>query len=192
MTAAPKTKALPASARTVCVACKVPTGIALQLQKQELRIVDTPKGPEKVAFWVKQGKIYYAHGPAYPINPPPGYPRAPLIVGGYALTPGIPAEHWEQWLEQNKLADYVVPPDGAEHGMVFAYATLDDTAAAAGEQEKLLSGLEPLSTEVDKEGRLKDPRAPRPLGHGMTKIGPEPHPQIVGSTSIGGGHNAAA
>jgi hypothetical protein len=186
-----KTKPLSPSARTVTVACKIPTGLALQLQTEEPRIVDTPKGPEKIMFWVKRGKVWYVHGPSYPVNPPPGYPKPPLMVGGYALTSGIPADFWEQWLKQNELADYVVPPEGAEHGMVFAYATLDSAVSAASEQEKLLSGLEPLSQEKDKDGRLTDPRVPRPLGGGMTKIGPEPPPNIGGSTSIGGGHAAA-
>jgi hypothetical protein len=190
--AAPNTKPIAATGRTVTVACKIASGLALQLQTQQPRIVDTPKGPEKVMFWVKAGKVYYVHGPAYPTSPPPGYPPAPLIVGGYALTPGIPADFWEQWLEQNKLADYVLPPEGAEHGMIYAMPSMEDAVAVAKEQSTLLSGMEPLSQDKDKDGRLIDPRVPRPLGHGMTKIGPEPHPSIPGSTSISGGHAAAA
>ena len=158
---------------TVCVACKIATGLQLQLQAKQPRIVEGRNGPEKIDFWIKGGKVYYVHGPAYPVAPPAGYPERPIMAGGYAITRGIPTKFWNDWLEQNKLADYVVAPDGAEHGMIFAYPTMEDCIAAAKEQEKLLSGLEPLSTDVDKDGRLTDPRVPRPLNPMIGKLGPE-------------------
>jgi len=77
-----------------------------------------------------------------------------MIEGGYAITRGIPADFWEKWAEQNKLADFFVPPDGCEHGAIFAYPDLDDVISAAREQEKYLTGMEPLSTDVDKNGSL--------------------------------------
>ena len=168
---------------TVCVACKIPTGLQLQLQTPVPKFVDTKDGLEKVVFNVKGGKVYHVHGPAYPVQPPKGYPRPPVMAGGYAMTPGIPTKFWNDWLEQNKLADYVIAPDGAEHGMIFAYPTMEEAMAAAKEQERLLSGLEPLSTDVDKDGRLTDPRVPRPIGTGIQKLGPEPYPE-GGATSI--------
>jgi hypothetical protein len=163
--------------RTVVVACKIPNGLMLQLQRPVDRMEDTRGGPEPRRYNAFYGRRYFVHGPAFPVGTlPKGFPRQPLIEGGYAITRGIPAEFWEQWLQQNKLAAYVVPPDGAEHGMIFAYPDLEDTAAAAREQEKLLSGMEPLSTDTDKDGRLTDPRLPKPINMAITKIGHEPHP----------------
>jgi len=167
-----KAKAIPPSARNVVVACKIPNGIWLQLQKSEERPVETRDGTKMLNFWVKGGKRYYINGPAYPVGQlPKGFPRPPLIEGGYAITRGIPADVWEQWWEQNKLADYCVAPDGAEHGMIFAYPDLDSVVDAAREQESLMSGLEPLSTETDSRGKLIDPRMPQPITQQLLKTG---------------------
>jgi hypothetical protein len=169
-----KTKPLPATARTVTVACKIPTGLVLQLQRRVDRMEDTRDGPIPRTYWTKHGRTYHINGPAYPVGTiPKGFPRIPMIEGGYALTTGIPAEFWEEWLEQNKRSDFVVPAPGAEHGMIFAYADVESTASAAREQEKLLSGLEPISTDEDKDGRLTDRRLPKPLNMAVAKIGTE-------------------
>jgi hypothetical protein len=161
------------SSATVCVACKIPNGLRLQLQTETPRIVDTPTGPKEVKFWVKGGKTYNVHGPAYPVAPPAGYPRQPMIEGGYAITRGIPADFWNAWWEQNKEADYCRAPDGSDQGFIFAYPDLDDAVAAAVEHEALLTGMEPLSAEMDKNGRLKDPRIPRPLSAGIEHLRPD-------------------
>ena len=171
-------KAISPSARTVTVCCKIPNGLQLQLQKQEKRYEDTRDGPIARPYFAKFGKVYHVHGPAYPTGTvPKGYPRPPEIVGGYALTHNIPVEFWEQWVEQNKLAPYVVAPDGAEHGMIFAYASHRDAVSACREYEELLSGMEPLSTDEDKNGKLIDSRLPRPQNMAVAKIAPEPRYQ---------------
>jgi hypothetical protein len=171
----PKAKPLPASTRSMVVCCKIPNGLQLQLQTQQPRFLSNRDSSgaekiEKVNFWVKSGRVYYVHGPAYPVAPPKGYPKQPMNEGGYALTPGIPVEFWNTWLEQNELADYVLSD------MIYAEPSLEDAIARSRENEKTLSGMEPLSTDVDKNGMLTDPRVPRPLGHGMTKIAPDVPP----------------
>lgn len=165
------------NARFVVVACKIPNGLALQLQRPFEKFEDTRDGPQKRSYNVFYGKRYLVRGPAYPVGTLPKgfaqYKPTPNIEGGYALTRGIPKDFWEQWLKQNEQADYVIPPDGAEHGMIFAYDDLDDVAAAAREQEELRSGLEPISTDEDKEGRLTDPRVPKPLTSSLSSVGEE-------------------
>jgi hypothetical protein len=165
------------SKRTVTVACKIPQGIILQLQRPAERMEDTRDGPRPRTYWVKFGEIFFVRGPAYPVGTiPKGFRRPPINEGGYALTNGIPADFWEQWAEQNAKADFVVAPDGAEHGMIFAYPDMEDAASAAREQEKLLSGLEPISTDEDDKGKLIDPRLPRPENAGLGRLAHEPHP----------------
>jgi len=168
-----KTKPLPSSARTVTVACKVETGLVLQLQRQVDRLVDTPKGPETKQFWVKTGQGYEIHGPAIPRGQMPKGYRPPIIVGGYALTPGIPADFWEQWLEQNKNSTYCAPVGGSDHGFIFAYPDLESATSAAEENEALLTGFQPLSTDVDKHGSLIDKRIPRPVHGKLGRVQPE-------------------
>ena len=171
--AAKTTAPLPASSRTVVVACKVPNGLRLQLQKETK--VREPKadrsGYEVAVYMTPTGKPIFVNGPAYPVGSlPEGFPRIPEIEGGYALTFGVPREFWDTWLEQNKLASYV------ESNMIFACASREDAQTKGREMEKLLSGLEPMSTAVDTDGRLTDPRAPKPLNSMLSKVGTERHP----------------
>jgi hypothetical protein len=168
------TKAV-ASARSVVVMCKIPNGLKLQLQKTVKRPVAGRDGLEMLEFHEFTGRPYFVRGPAYPVAPPKGYPRQPVTEGGYAATPGIPKDFWDQWWEQNKMADYCRPQDGADKGMIYAEVDLDSAVAAALEHADTRSGLEPLSTDTDKNGKLIDPRAPRPIS-GMSMLAPEPHP----------------
>ena len=166
------------NARTVVVACKIEPGLRLQLQRPVARMEDGKGGPEPRTYNAFYGKAYWVNGPARPVGTlPKGFPAAPPIEGGYALTFGIPKDFWEQWLEQNKRAPYVEAPDGAEHGMIFAYDSMESTVDAAREQEKLLSGLQPMSTDEDAQGKLTDRRLPRPMSSMLSKVGTEPHPQ---------------
>lgn len=170
-------KAESSNARTVVVACKIPNGLTLQLQRPFEKFEDTRDGPQKRTYNVFYGRRYVVRGPAYPVGTlPKGFAQAkpfPMLEGGYALTRGIPRDFWQQWLEQNKEADYVVPPEGASHGMIFAYDDLGDAAAAAREQETLLSGMEPISTDEDAQGRLTDRRVPKPLTGSLSGVGEE-------------------
>lgn len=168
------------AARTVTVACKLPNGLVLRLQQKEDRPVESREGTKMVTFWVSKpgSPVYRVRGPEIPRGGlPEGY-KVPMIVGGYALTPGIPAEFWEEWAEQNKLADYFLPPEGCEHGAIFAYPSVESASDAADEQDKYLTGFEPMSTQVDKNGRFVDPRVPRPLTTGVAPVGFEPRPTV--------------
>jgi hypothetical protein len=171
------------SVRMVTVACKLVTGLQLQLQRKQPRIVAGRDGDEMVNFNVKSGKIYHVWGPELPRGGLPEGFTPPMIVGGYALTPNIPGEFWNNWVEQNKMAEYFTPPDGAEHGFIYAYPTTASARDAAKEQTKLLTGLEPLSNDKDKDGRLTDPRLPKPLGAGMTPVAREPYPSAEGEAA---------
>ena len=164
-----------ASARTVVVMCKLPNGLRLQLQHPVERQVSGRNGMEMVTFHEFGGPVYFCRGSAYPVAPPKGYPRQPITEGGYAATKGIPAEFWAKWWEQNKNQDYCRPQGGAEKGMIYAEVDIDSAVAVALEHADVRSGLEPLSTDVDKNGKLTDPRAPRPIG-GMSMLATEPHP----------------
>lgn len=169
--------------RTVTVACKLLTGIQLQLQRKQPRIVAGRDGDEMVDYNVKTGKIFHIWGPELPRGGLPEGFTPPMIVGGYALTPNIPASFWNDWVEQNKRAEYFTPPDGAEHGFIYAYPTTASARDAAKEQKSLRTGLEPLSTDKDKDGKLTDPRLPRPLNSNMQPLAREPYPAGEGESA---------
>lgn len=148
----------PKAAKTVTVACKLPMGMLLHLQQSYKDSEQTPNGVREVTRHRKVGDGVTIAGPAMPV----GEPNAPQkqIVGGYALTRGVDADFWTQWLEQNKDASYV------KNGIIFAAATRDAAEDKAEDQLKVKSGLEPLDPTFTegKNGIIpNDPRFPRAL-----------------------------
>lgn len=151
----------PKSAKTVTVACKMPTGMVLQLQEPYIDHEQTQGGVVKeVTRHRKIGEAITVAGPAMPVGVP--NPPKKHIAGGYALTRGVDAEFWNTWLSQNKDADYV------KNGIIFAMPNRDSAEAKAEEQDAVSSGLEPLNPEftTDKKGNVvpADPRFPKGMG----------------------------
>jgi hypothetical protein len=153
------------SSGTVTVACKIPQGIRLQLQHKQTTKIPSGRGGEYTfdEQWVFGGPVYHVFGPSTPVGHVDNYILPHKIEGGYAFTRGIPAAFWEQWLEQNKKAPYV------ENNMIFAHREAE-VSAIAKDLKQTRSGLEPLSREVDKDGRLKDPRLPKPVSSANARI----------------------
>lgn len=150
--------AQPRSAGTVTVACKFPSGLALQLGKKEVWIEETPGGPRERVRFNRVGRLYDVRGPAYPVGTPPvGFHSSPQIVGGYALTPGIPADFWDEWLAQNAQNSLVV------NKTIFAHSRQDHVIGQAREQAGIRTGFEPLTPD-------NDPRMPKPQTAGVTGI----------------------
>jgi hypothetical protein len=132
------------STATVTVACKHPAGFLLQLHQFADHAIPLPGGgtsKEKMARPV--GDPVRIHGPATPHGEAP---RA-VIVGGYALTSGVPKDFWEKWLEQNKDAALV------KNHLIFAYDKEADTRADAKEHAGVRTGMEPI-----------DPKNPTRIG----------------------------
>jgi hypothetical protein len=102
---------------TVTVACKLPNGLHLDL-----------KGRDRVTV----------RGPAVE------WGKAPIAVGGYALTPDVDADHWAAWLALYKDAPFV------KNRYIFAFPKPADATSAALEMKDEKCGLEPL--DPDKPG----------------------------------------
>lgn len=163
---APLTGGARKSATTVTVACKVPTGVRLQLCKQTKYWEDTPSGPRERTRWDRFGTQHVVRGTAYPMMPPKGFRERAAVTSGYAITRGIPADFWGAWLEQNAKSDLV------RSQMIFAFPDADSVREHAGDRGALLSGLEPLDMEPDKDGRVADPRVPRSTTTNVGDIAP--------------------
>jgi hypothetical protein len=140
---------------TVTVACKVPNGVVLQLCQKVEWDEETPSGSRKRVRYDKTGETFVVRGPAVPYGNP--NVAATPLVGGYALTPGVPEDFWKAWLEQNKTTDMVTS------GMIFAHGKVADTRAEAREKKDLRSGLEPLVPDTDR-------RMPRSVSGGVTGV----------------------
>lgn len=157
-TESPATPAARKSASTVVVACKIPTGLELQLCHKTDWTEETPSGSRDRFRWDRGGPTVRIRGTAYPAGATPrGFPERPQMAGGYALTYGVDREFFETWMEQNKLNPIVVS------NMVFAFDRSNDTKAQAKEFKDIRSGLEPLNPD-------DDPRMPKPLNANLSQI----------------------
>lgn len=151
------------AAEFVTVACKIPNGLILRLFKME--DAQEPMfggGFRKVKRAAQVGQTVTINGPALPKGA-----RAIFAPGGYALTPNVPKDFFEQWLKQNHDHEAVV------RKLIFAQVAHDDVAAEAEEHSKVKSGLEPLdpTMTVKNDGRRvpNDPRWPK-TSHGEAAI----------------------
>ena len=71
---------------------------------------------------------------------PPAGPDAepPLIVGGYAMTPGVDADLWAKWLADNKDGDLV------KNKLIIAHEKPDSVNGMARDNKDRMTGIEPL------------------------------------------------
>lgn len=166
----------PSKAKFVTVASKLPMSIEIQLCKPTTARQSGQFGSVVEEVHVKHGAIHVIRGVSYPEGNklPKGFPKRPNMIddekGGYALTPGVPADFWAAWLEQNKDTDMV------KNGMIKAQPDLESLAADAAEHANADSGLGPMNPEMDAKGSPLDRRSPRPASISVTPVAPEARP----------------
>ncbi len=147
------------SKATVTVACKMPNGMILQLCKPMVhREPILGGGAREVTQWHPYGPKVKVHGPARPFGAAP----ATRVVGGYALTSGVPADFFAEWLEQHKEDAVVV------NKMIMAHGNPNWIAGWAKDHRTLQSGLQPLKVGLEGKGAIADPRVPKKPGEKMT------------------------
>ena len=124
--------------RTVTVACKLPNGLILQLWDMVNVFEAGPGGGRSVPqARPRENARYVVRGNRLPHGVIPDF-QMTANNNGYALTPDIPEDFWNEWLEQNKGASYVV------NKLVFACRKMADVRAIADENQGRKSGLEPI------------------------------------------------
>lgn len=60
------------------------------------------------------------------------------LIGAYAVTHDVPKAFWDEWLDQNKHADFIV------NGLIFAHGDSAGVRAESAEKDAVKSGLERL------------------------------------------------
>lgn len=136
------------SGATVTIACKLPHGL-------NMRVFKFIEGSEPVMGGgvrttkqaVQDGPSRLIHGCAVPFGEIPRY----KIVGGYALTEGVPKEFWETYAAQNADQEII------QNHLVFAYDKFVMAEGDAEEHSSVKSGLQPL--QIDSKGQVNDLRA---------------------------------
>lgn len=140
---------------TVVVALKLPNGLIIQAQE---KTTDQEPimggGTREVAVFRPVGQQFSLHGNRVPFGKMPNYP----IVGGYALTDGVPKDVWENWRDLHKDMPLV------RNGLVAAFDDMDSAKDFAKDGKALKSGFEPLALKGDprvdkkktRDGKLVD------------------------------------
>jgi hypothetical protein len=140
-------------ANLVTVACKVPNGLLLRNFKMMPAREQTPTGYRDVEKAEQVGDTVLINGPAALFGQVPEY----TIVAGYALTPNVGKEFFDEWLRQN--ADHAA----VKADLIFAHSNRAVVSDRAKEQKAVRSGLEPLDpARVMRNGKSVpvDPRFP--------------------------------
>jgi len=133
---------------TVSVACKLPHGLVLRIFN--ICEIDVPVmggGFKKEKQAQERDEAYVVHGWSHAQNAAPHC----TIIGGYAITEGIPKQHWELWLSQNKNSDMV------KNHLIFAQNTVASVKDQSKEHAEQRSGLERLDpTKLPKALKTAD------------------------------------
>jgi hypothetical protein len=136
---------------TVTIACKLPNGIIIDEQKMvETQEMVMGGGTRAVHVAQKTGRRAVINGVAAPY----GHDRrdatgaAVPIHSAFALTYGVDADVWANWLSFNQNSAMVL------NGMIFANAKAGEVQAEARARETIRSGMEPMD-------QVSDPRSPR-------------------------------
>ena len=142
----------------VTVACKLPNGLILRTFKKE-RIIQPVigGGMREVEQFLPDGRSYKINGNTAPYAQPllDANGDSIMLEQSFALTPDIPKDFWEQWLEHNKDSAMV------KHGLIFATVKPLELRAMAKANRDRSHGLEPIDTHPESGDPRNPPRAQR-------------------------------
>lgn len=136
----------------VTVACKLPGGLELRVFKMVESSELVMGGGSRTTRVAQLAGRVFINGVAKKVEQSHGC----MVVGGYALTPGVDKAFWDQWLEDNKDSLMV------RNNLVFANESHAKLEGMAKERALVRSNLEPMAADPKT-----DPRAPRPVA-GLT------------------------
>lgn len=127
---------------TVTVGCKMPNGFILQ----NFELVDVWEAGPSGGTTVKRARRvpgeYILKGFAVDFTKiSKGVMPLHQISGGYGLTPGVPRDFWDKWLEDHKRDPIVT------NQLIFAASTQERAFDKAREQGEIKSKLEPLDPD---------------------------------------------
>ena len=122
---------------TVSVASKLPMPLVLQLHDQVKKYEPVMGGGQREVIEYQKrfgAPTFTVEGNSFPQIKGPHQ----QLVGGYAITHGVPKAFWDEWLEQQGQSEIVV------NNMIFAHEEAKSTTAEATEKSSLKSGMERL------------------------------------------------
>lgn len=140
---APKTAAR--ATTTVTVACKLPHGVVIRDHTKTTIFENVLGGGTRaVDLFRPIGPRIRIKGPTVPTL----FIRHVEVVGGYAITEGVPADVFARWIDWNADSAAV------RNNLIYGHEKGDRVRAWAREHAGVKSGLEPLNVDtVIKNGR---------------------------------------
>ena len=120
-------------AETVSIACKLPHGLIMQLQRQNEVRDPTMASPDRtVKVWQKVGDQITIRGFAKRVD----QPSDTLVIGGFAITSNVDAAFAKEWFAQNKEHPSV------KGGFIYIHGEQKNVEGYAKAHADLESGLE--------------------------------------------------
>lgn len=140
------------SGGTVCIGCKLPAGLILELDN--ITTVATPmSGGREVPVHAPSGKKFEIIGSKANEENSPQHrlleEGTARVAFGYGMT-DIPADFWEAWSTQHKG----FPP--LELGQIFAVQNSRDAAGEAKNRKALKTGLEGMDPDKPAPGIARE------------------------------------
>lgn len=155
----PKAQNLPKSAKRITVACKYPHGLILRIFKFEKIDVPSPGGLRQETQPVQIGEQVKINGPVAPT----GKDSIHETAGGFALTHGVDAEFFAEWMRQNANSDLV------KNGIIWSASDRNSARDRAEDHKATRTNIEPLNmkTKRNEEGKdvVQDVRVTREVGN---------------------------
>lgn len=132
----------------VTVALKMPAGLILSTFIMREINEATPVGFRQVQKAFPSGRQQVRlNGYATPVGMSPKCE----VINGFAITKGVPADIWEQWLKDN--IDSIM----VERGIIYGDPDMDNVKRHCLEHDKLENGLQPINPKGDirMPGKIK-------------------------------------
>lgn len=146
-------------AKTVTVALKMPHGLILRLFRMEDHDEQVMGGGTKTVqkAVLDDRESVRLNGTSKKWDQPyaiDAHGNPVLLMGGYALTSGVDAQFFDEWMRQNAKSDLV------RNNLIFAAGRTNETRDMAKEFASTRSGLEPLSPGDRNDKRVPGRIAP--------------------------------
>ena len=126
----------------VTVYCRHNPGLILRVGEFAERHEAANIHARTVKEWQQTGSFTVA-GPARRM----GEDAAAQVVGGYAVTHGVPKDLWDKWLSDNEKSAMV------QNKVIFAHEKSSYGDGQATEQKGVRTGMEPLAQKKDPRAR---------------------------------------
>lgn len=126
-------------AGTINVACKLPSGLILETGKPVMEDGKPKMDPSRHCVMMEDVQQTRIFGPLFKSNPDTDPEAFGGVVAGFAITKGVDADRFENWIAMHSYIPFV------RDGSLFAMKDTRSLTDKAKDNRHVLTGLEPLA-----------------------------------------------